>query len=88
MNDKTLQTTSKAAELNIQTGYLRCAIDRLTIVGNLSDDYRNNIGGIGLLPWKLLGTLIGGGWRAQAFPDRKAKIYIEYDPENAIKMGK
>lgn len=89
MNNKTLETTtSKAAELSISAGYLRCAIDRLTIVGNLSDDYRNNMGGIGLLPWKPLGTLIGGGWRAQAFPDRKAKIYLEYDPENAIKMGK
>lgn len=88
MNNKTHETTSKTAELSVQTGYLRCAIDRLTIVGNLSDDYRNSIGGIGLLPWKPLGTLIGGGWRAQAYPDRKAKIYIEYDPDRAIAMGK
>lgn len=88
MNNKLNEIASKVAELNVQTGYLRCAIDRLTIVGNLPDEYRGSMGDIGMLPWKPLGTLIGGGWRAQAFPDRKAKIYLQYDPENAIVMNK
>ncbi len=88
MNLKSNEMASKIAELNVQTGFLRCALDRLTIVGNLPDDYRNNMGNIGMLPYQPLSTLIGGGWKAQVFPDRKAKIYIEYDPENAIKMNK
>lgn len=88
MNKKLNEIASKTAELSVSTGYLRCAIDRLTIVGNLPDEYRGSMGDIGMLPWKPLGTLVGGGWRAQVFPDRKAKIYIEYDPENAIVMNR
>lgn len=88
MNNKLNEIASKVAELKVQTGYLRCAIDRLTIVGNLPDEYRGSMGDIGMLPWKPLGTLVGGGWRAQVFPDRKAKIYIEHDPEGAMRMGR
>lgn len=71
-----------------EKGFVNCYLDRLTIVGNLPDDCQGELEPFGILPWKTLSTFTGGGWRAELFPDRKQKLYLEYDPENAKLMRK
>ncbi|MDT2371330.1 hypothetical protein P6Z85_14565 [Enterococcus faecium] len=72
----------------VKTGYVNSYIDRLTITGNLPDEYIGLDDPFGIMPWVRLATFAGGGWRGQYFPDRKQKLYLEYDPANAEKMRK
>lgn len=72
----------------VRTGYVNSYIDRLTITGNLSDDFRSAVVPFGIADWLCLATLPEGGWRGQFYPDRKQRLYAEYDPANALKMRK
>ena len=76
------------SEYALEKGFVNCYLDRLTIVGNLPDKYIGAEEPFGTLPWKTLAIFVGGGWKAQVFPDRKQKLYLEFDPENAKKMRK
>lgn len=75
-------------EYQASTGYVNSYIDRLTITGNLSEEYVGLDDPFGIFPWERLAVFNGGGWRGQYFPDRKQKLYLEFDPYNAEKMRK
>lgn len=72
----------------VERGFLNAYLDRLTIVGNLPEEYEGLEEPFGAAPWKIISRFTGGGWRGQLFPDRKQKLYCEYDPENAKVMRK
>lgn len=75
-------------EYQVNTGFVNAYIDRLTITGNLSEEFIGVDDPFGIYPWERLAFFAGGGWRGQYFSDRKQRLYLEYDPLNAEKMRK
>lgn len=70
-------------------GFINAYLDRLTIVGNLPEDYVKSLEDVSLfggIPVNFLAVYPTGGCRGQLFPERKQKIYFEFDPEKAKKM--
>jgi hypothetical protein len=67
-------------------GFSNAYLDRLTIVGNLPDEFQGDLSVFGAIPIDILARYPNGGYRGQLYSDRKQRLYFDYDPEKAKKM--
>lgn len=73
-------------DYKMRYGLVNAYLDRLTIVGNLPDEFQGDLSVFGAIPIDILARYPNGGYRGQLYSDRKQKLYFDYDPEKAKKM--